>query len=91
LCDSVLRRKEFFCGDLLKQSLFEVFASARWEGLIKQSKMLSTECQICKWRIVCGNGCPSIRAGGIRGKYYYCSTRKKIFACLKEILNKERR
>jgi uncharacterized protein len=86
LCDRFLGQEEFFCGDFSKQSLLEIFNSDIWQDMVRRVNILPSECRACEWQSVCCNGCSHLRVGGIGGKYYYCQTRKKVFAYLKEKL-----
>jgi len=85
-CDGFLSHKEFLCGNLSKQSLLEIFTSSSWQDIYKKISDLPSECRVCKWQLVCHNGCSHLRIGGIEGKYYYCKTRKEIFAYLEKAI-----
>lgn len=84
-CDPFLDQREFFCGDLTKQSLLEIFTGSLWQETIGKIDNLPPECRACKWQSVCHNGCSYLRVGGIEGKYYYCQAQKEIFAYLEKV------
>ena len=78
-CDRLSNDDKFILGDLTKQSLPEVLFGAVKKNYDEEVNTLPDDCASCKWRNACNNGCAAHRIGSIRGKYYYCETRKTIF------------
>lgn len=83
-CDRLSNRPELLLGNLAQQSLLEVLNGPTRLKYAEDVNSLHPDCAICEWQKACHNGCTMHRVGGIRGKYYYCETRKEIFAYLKE-------
>jgi len=88
-CDGYLSNDPAFAlGDLSKITLSELMKSRAWCEYVEQISYLPPECQECKWRDSCHNGCFSQRVGGYKSRYYYCETRKKIFSYIENLLQK---
>lgn len=83
-CDRLSNRPELLFGDLSQQSLLEILNGPTRLRYAEDVNSLHPECAVCEWQKACHNGCTMHRVDGIRGKYYYCETRKAIFAYLKE-------
>jgi len=83
-CDRLSNRPELLFGNLSQQSLLEILNSPTRLRYAEDVNSLHPDCAVCEWQKACHNGCTMHRVGGIRGKYYYCETRKKIFAYLKD-------
>ena len=89
-CDRLSNRKELLFGNLSSQSLLEIINGSAWLRYAESVNTLHTDCASCKWQRACHNGCTANRIGGINGKYYFCETRKAIFAYLDDKLNEHR-
>jgi len=83
-CDRLSNRPEFLFGNLSQQSLVEILNGQTRLKYAEEINFLHPDCAVCEWQKACHNGCTMYRIGGIRGKYYYCETRKEVFAYLKE-------
>lgn len=83
-CDRLSNRPELLFGNLSQQSLLEILNGPTRLRYAEDVNSLHLDCAACEWQKACHNGCTMHRVGGIRGKYYYCETRKEIFAYLKE-------
>lgn len=83
-CDRLSNRPELLLGNLVQQSLLEILNGPTRLRYAEDVNFLHPDCAICEWQKACHNGCTMHRAGGVRGKYYYCETRKAIFSYLKE-------
>lgn len=81
-CDRLSGSDEFCFGSLADQTLKEIFYSVKWQDFIKRTRQLPDDCVACKWKDACNNGCTSHRVGGIDGKYFFCQSRKEVFAHL---------
>jgi len=87
-CDAFSNREDLVLGNLSKQSLMEIFNSAKARKYVKEVHKYPLKCMNCEWFNACHNGCTYHRMGGISGKYYYCPTRKNIFKYMKSIYEK---
>jgi uncharacterized protein len=85
-CDRLSGRKEFLLGDLTEQPLSVIINGERWLKYAQEVNNLPSECRICKRQAICMNGCPYLRVGGLKGRYYYCQTRKDVFAHLEKVV-----
>ncbi|MFH2013516.1 MAG: radical SAM protein [Patescibacteria group bacterium] len=83
-CDRFSNNSEYVFGDLSQQSLLEVLNSSKRLKYAECVNFVPDDCTICEWKDACHNGCSSYRIDGVKGKYYYCETRKKVFNYLKE-------
>lgn len=83
-CDRLTGNQDFLFGDLSKESLSEILGGEKRLNYAHEIKCLPPDCIGCEWKYACNNGCTSQRVGGVKGKNYYCETRKTIFAYLKE-------
>lgn len=83
-CDRLSNRPEFLFGNLSHQPLLDILNSTTRLKYAEDVNFLHPDCAICEWQKACHNGCAMHRIEGIRGKCYYCETRKTIFAYLKE-------
>jgi len=83
-CDRLSNRPELLLGNLSEQSLLDILNSPTRLKYAEDVNSLHPDCAVCEWQRACHNGCTMHRVGGIRGKYYFCETRKAIFAYLKE-------
>lgn len=83
-CDRLSNCAEFLFGNLSQRSLLEILNSSTRLRYIKEVNSLHPDCVVCEWQKACHNGCTMHRVGGVGEKYYYCETRKVIFAYLKE-------
>lgn len=83
-CDRLSGRPDFLFGDLSQQSLLEVLNGLKRLKYAKDVNFIHSDCVTCEWHKACHNGCAMYRVQDIKGKYYYCETRKKIFDYLKE-------
>jgi uncharacterized protein len=83
-CDRFCGEKQFLLGNLSKESLSKILK--RLSEYAQEVNSLPIDCLKCKWRFACHNGCTHHRIGGIKGKYYFCETRKNIFVYLKQML-----
>ncbi|MCR4275144.1 MAG: radical SAM protein [Candidatus Wolfebacteria bacterium] len=87
-CDRLSNRTELSFGNLSKQSLVGILNSSKRLQYANDVNSNHQDCIACEWRNACHNGCASQRIGSIKGKYYYCPTRKEVFAYLKSKVNK---
>jgi sulfatase maturation enzyme AslB (radical SAM superfamily) len=71
-------------GDLTQQSLNGILSGEKRMNYAKKASTLPLECMDCEWKNACHNGCTGHRIGGISERYFYCETRKAVFAYLKE-------
>ncbi len=85
-CDRFSNRSSFILGDLSRQSLLEILNSSTRLRYAEDVNSLHPDCVVCEWREACHNGCTSHRTGGVKGKYYYCKTRKDVFDYLRKKL-----
>ncbi|MEK9150603.1 MAG: radical SAM protein [Patescibacteria group bacterium] len=83
-CDRLSNRPELLFGNLSRQSLLEILNGSTRLKYAEDINSLHPDCAVCEWQKACYNGCTIHRVGGTRGKYYYCETRKAVFAYLKE-------
>lgn len=83
-CDRLSGRNDLLYGDLLRQSLQEILTSPTRQYYVREVNKVHPDCAVCEWQLVCHNGCTHHRKGGISGKYYYCETRKFVFAYLRQ-------
>jgi len=83
-CDRLSNRPDLLFGNLSQQSLLEILNGPTRLKYAEEVNSLHPDCAACEWQKACHNGCTMHRVGGIRGKYFYCRTRKAIFAYLKE-------
>lgn len=86
-CDRFSNSSEHVFGDLSQQSLLSVLNSSKRLRYAESVNSMPSDCAVCEWKNACHNGCSSHRIGGVKGKYYYCETRKKVFNYLKEKIN----
>ncbi len=82
-CDRFSNSSEFIFGDLSRQNLTEILNSSTRLRYVKDVNVLHSDCVDCEWQNACHNGCSANRMSSIRGKYYFCETRKEIFAYLR--------
>ena len=85
-CDRLLNRSELLFDDLASQSLLGVLNSPARLKYTEDVNALHPDCASCEWQRACHNGCTANRVGGVRGKYYFCETRKMTFRYLKDKL-----
>lgn len=83
-CDRLSNHPEFLLGNLAQQSLLEILNGLARVKYAEDVNSLHPDCAVCEWQKACHNGCTMHRVGGIRGKYYYCGTRRAIFSHLGE-------
>ncbi len=83
-CDRFSNRPELLLGNLSQQPLLDILNSSTRLKYSKDVNSIYPDCAVCEWQKACHNGCTIHRVGGIHGKYYYCETRKVIFAYLRE-------
>lgn len=83
-CDRLSNRSDLLFGNLAQQSLLEILNGPTRLKYAEAVNSLHPDCAVCEWQKACHNGCTMHRVGGVGGKYYYCETRKAIFAYLKE-------
>lgn len=83
-CDRLSNRPELLFGNLSQESLVDILNGDVRMKYAEDVNALHPDCAKCEWRNACHNGCTMHRVGGIRGKYFYCETRKAIFAYLKD-------
>lgn len=83
-CDRLCDREDLLFGSLSQQSLLGALNSPARLKYAESVNSLHSDCVVCEWQKSCHNGCAHHRVGGVRGKYYYCEARKKLFAYLKE-------
>lgn len=86
-CDRFSNRAEFLFGDITSQSLLEILNGPRRLKYAEDVNALHPDCVVCEWQRACHNGCTANRVGGIRGKYYFCDTRKVVFEYLRNKLD----
>ena len=89
-CDRFTNRSEFLFGDLSLQSLLEIFNGQARMKYTEDVNVLHSNCAVCEWQHACHNGCVANRIGGVRGKYYFCETRKAIFEYLRDKVNEHK-
>lgn len=87
-CDRSSSDDTFLLGNLSRQSLLEVLDGLARLNHVKSINSLRPDCIACEWQSACHNGCAMHRIGGVKGKFYYCETRKTIFGYLKEKMEK---
>ncbi len=87
-CDRLSTDEKFLFGDLSTQSLLEVLNGSKRIEYAQSVNTPHADCINCEWHNACHNGCSANRIGGIQGKYFYCESRKVIFAYLKEKIQK---
>ena len=90
-CDRLSNRAEFLLGDLSSQSLLEILNGPARLKYAENVNSLHPDCAACEWQRACHNGCTANRIGGVRGKYYFCETRKAIFGYFKNKLDEYKR
>ncbi len=83
-CDRLSNRSELLYGDIGDQTLAEVLNGQKRMEFADAVNQLHPDCAQCEWQKACHNGCSHHRKGGLSGKFYFCETRKQIFAHLKE-------
>lgn len=83
-CDRLSNRPELLFGNLSQESLLDILNGDVRMQYAEDVNALHPDCAKCEWRNACHNGCTMHRVGGIRGKYFYCETRKEIFTYLKD-------
>lgn len=83
-CDRLSHCKKFILGSLAQQSLLKILNGFKRLNFAKKANYLHPDCIKCKWKNACGNGCFDYRKNG---KYYFCSSRKKIFHYLEKTKN----
>jgi uncharacterized protein len=86
-CDRLSNRPELLFGDLSSQPLLEILNSTARLKYTEDVNTLHPDCASCEWQRACHNGCTANRIVGVRGKYYFCETRKAIFDYLKDKLD----
>lgn len=87
-CDRFSSQKMYCWGDLNRESLQEIWEGENRKKYLKAVNKFPVECKECKWFTGCHNGCPSHRIGGLSGHYFFCQSRKEMFAfCQREIEN----
>ena len=86
-CDRFSGREDLCYGDLNKMSLAEILESPVRSAYISAVARLPGECENCRWKALCNNGCTHHRVGGFDGLYYYCRARSEIFDHLEKIVS----
>jgi uncharacterized protein len=85
-CDRFSGQDNFLFGDFSKQSLFEILNGDMRLKYAKDVNTVPIDCLTCKWQQFCNNGCTHYRVNNIKGKYYFCETRKNLFNYLENIV-----
>lgn len=83
-CDRLSNREDLLFGNLTEASLLEILNGSERLAYAEGVNRIHPDCAVCEWQAACHSGCTHHRVGGISGKYYYCETRKTIFAYLKK-------
>ncbi|MCR4342309.1 MAG: radical SAM protein [Patescibacteria group bacterium] len=87
-CDRSSGQPNFLLGDISRSSLLDILNGSERMNYAKGVNDLHQDCIMCKWEKACHNGCTMHRKGGVKGKYYYCETRKEIFTYLEDKVRK---
>ena len=87
-CDRLFSYPELLFGNLTSQPLSDILNGPTRLKFAEDVSALHPDCASCEWQMACHNGCTANRVGGIRGKYYFCETRKAIFSYLGDKLSK---
>lgn len=74
-------------GNAFLQPVPELFASVPARIIRRRAHSLPTDCQSCRHYHECEGGCSrdsALYGNGVLGKYYYCSSWKRVFDRIKE-------
>mgnify|MGYP001565949034 FL=1 len=85
-CDRLSNRAELLLGDLSSQPLLDILNGPVRLKYAEDVDALHPDCAVCEWQKACHNGCTANRVGDVRGKYYFCETRKAVFDYLRSKL-----
>lgn len=80
-CERIPRQPSLYFGNIVKQSLEEILLSEVRKRFLQRVEYWPEECVECPLEPYCNNGCTHHR---VDGHYYYCSTRKEVFAYVKD-------
>jgi len=82
-------------GNITSRSLDNLLSDKRYKSLRERMLEGQHECQSCVWLPACGGGCPfaryALNQGNFGGPYYFCETRKKLFAHIGQRMGHRRR
>lgn len=89
-CDRLCGNENYVFGNVIKDSLNEVYNRKR-ELFAKRTEILkNTECADCRYWNICYGGCPSdsiINKNNINTKFSYCEALKKIYNHIENTLS----
>ena len=86
-CDRLSGENDFCFGTLANQTLQEILYAEKWQNFICRTRKLPDDCISCEQKNSCNNGCTAHRIGNIDGKYFFCKSRKEVFAYLSSYVN----
>jgi len=86
LCGRFLGISEFRLGNLMQQSIKELFRSGVYSTFVEKTSAVREECEKCPWESTCNGGCTYYRYmnGSIDNPYYFCSSTKRLLSHMKE-------
>jgi uncharacterized protein len=85
-CDRLSGDSKFCFGNLSDNTLQEMLQEKKWQDFRRETRELPTDCISCEWKNSCNNGCTAHRIGSVSGKYFFCESRKEVFAYLLNML-----
>lgn len=85
-CFKFSGQDKFLLGDFSKTSLLEILNGTECSKYTNDVNTIHIDCLFCKWKAFCNNGCPVLRVNSIKGKFYFCETRKNLFSYLENII-----
>lgn len=83
-CDRLSHRNDLRFGSLKDEDLLTILNGPIRMHYASEVNHPHPGCDSCAWQRACHNGCTADRVGGVGGKYYFCETRKEVFAYLNE-------
>lgn len=97
-CERLPRKPDLLFGNVEEQSILEVLESpARKQFIECQNLSLPANCQECRFRTGCNNGCTHYRRNGrphsplaSQGNYVFCATRKAMFTEVEHLMQNQR-
>jgi uncharacterized protein len=75
-------------GDLRYQPLAKILSSAPRAVFAETTDRIPTRCRSCRFSQACRNGCAYQRQGGLTGLYYYCDTRRALYARIAKLIER---
>jgi len=84
-CGRFSGQEEYLFGNIKEGSLAEILTNKKCQEYYRDAALLSKDCQMCEWKVVCNNGCTYLRSTP-KTKYVYCQAQKKMFEMAKQLV-----